>query len=216
MDRKNAADGSADAEPNLTLYFRLTYVFDIVFEKERKTYMPKLIKNAKENIIREAKILLLAEGVSGLNMRTVATKVGVAAGTLYNYFPSKEHLIASIMLEDWITALAELKPLLEEAKSATDGCEIIFNMIQGFSDQHRATWQSHHNQAEYFALRKKYHKTLIDQLCEYIRPLGERFGFLFDETVAPFIAEVLLSGGTYPQSKFCFLSPCLKKIVENG
>ena len=175
--------------------------------------MPKLIKNAKETILREAKDLILTEGISNLNMRAIAERSGVAAGTLYNYFPSKEHLVASIMLEDWLVILGGAREKLRAAKSAIEGCEIIFSAIQSFANQHRATWQFALSRAEFSNLRTKYHSVLIDQLCDLILPLGERFGFLFDTTVAPFIAEVLLSGGAYPDGKFCFLAPCLNKIV---
>ena len=175
--------------------------------------MPKLIKNAKETILREAKNLVLTEGISNLNMRAIAERSGVAAGTLYNYFPSKEHLIASIMLEDWHIILDGAREKLRSAKSAIEGCEIIFSAIQSFANQYRSTWQSALSRTEYSGLRTKYHKMLIDQLCDLILPLGERFGFLFDSTVALFLAEVLLSGGAYPDGKFCFLAPCLNKIV---
>lgn len=177
------------------------------------TTMPKLIKNAKENIIKEAKALLLTEGFSALNMRTIAERVGVAAGTLYNYFPSKEYLVVSIMLEDWETMLAELEKSLPNVQSAIEGLETIFNAIQSFSDHHRSTWQNLHQFKEFAVMRRKYHGTLIDQLGKHLLPLGNRFGFLFDETVAPFLAEVLLAGGSYPNGKFHFLAPCLQKIV---
>ena len=176
--------------------------------------MPKLIKNAKENILREAKDLILTAGAPNFNMRTVAERSGVAAGTLYNYFPSKEHLIASVILEDWHAILSDARNKLKKVESAIAGCEIIFSAIQGFANMHRAIWQFSLSHTEYADLRPKYHKMLVDQLCDLILPLGERFGFLFDSTVAPFVAEVLLSGGAYPDGKFCFLAPCLNKIVS--
>ena len=175
--------------------------------------MPKFIKNAKETILREAKDLILTEGVSHFNMRAVAERSGIAAGTLYNYFPSKEHLIASVILEDWHAILSDVRDKLKKVESAIAGCEIIFSAIQSFSNQHRPIWQFSLTRTEFSNLRPKYHKVLIDQLCDLILPLGERFGFLFDSTVAPFLAEVLLSGGAYPNGKFCFLAPCLNKIV---
>lgn len=174
--------------------------------------MPKIIKYAQENILREAKALIVAEIPSALNMRTVAERVGVASGTLYNYFKSKEELVTSILLNDWITAFDELKTRLPQVESAIDGCEAIFNTIKEFLEQHRPMWQGKSHK-DFIRIRLRHHKMLIEQLCEHIQVLGERFGFLFDETVAPFLAEVLLAGGSYPNSKFFFLAPCLGKIV---
>ena len=63
--------------------------------------MPKLIANLRENIPAEARRLLSERGYSGLSLRELADRCGVAVGTLYNYYPSKAALIARLMLEDW-------------------------------------------------------------------------------------------------------------------
>ena len=175
--------------------------------------MPKLIKDAKETIIRQAKNLLLQEGFSGFNMRKIAESAGVASGTLYNYFPSKDHLIVSVMLEDWEAMLARIEKETPLATSATEGFAMIFHAIHNFADLYRATWQAFRGAADYPWIREKYHKSLIDQLCEQILPLGARFDFLFDPTVAPFISEVLLTGAAHPQGEFRYLIPCLKRLV---
>lgn len=175
--------------------------------------MPKLIKDAKRTIIREAKRLLLRDGFSEFNMRTVAKNAGVASGTLYNYFPSKDYLIVSIMLEDWESALIRMEEQTPLAATATEGFSMIFQAIHDFADLYRTTWQCFRGAADYPWIREKYHKSLIDQLCDQILPLGTRFDFLFDATVAPFIAEVLLTGAAYPQGEFRYLLPCLKRLV---
>ena len=63
--------------------------------------MPKRIENLQENILRQAKPLMLESGYEALAMRDVAARCGIAVGTLYNYFPSKEALAGGVMLEDW-------------------------------------------------------------------------------------------------------------------
>jgi AcrR family transcriptional regulator len=45
-----------------------------------------------------AEHLALAGGWDAVQMREVATRADVALGTLYRYFPSKEHLLVSVML----------------------------------------------------------------------------------------------------------------------
>jgi AcrR family transcriptional regulator len=44
--------------------------------------------------------LALQGGWDGVQMREVAVRAGVALGTLYRYFPSKEHLLVSVMLDE--------------------------------------------------------------------------------------------------------------------
>lgn len=58
----------------------------------------QLIRRAK---VIEAVIELIAEvGAEAIQMRDVALRSGVALGTVYRYFSSKDHLLAAA-LEDW-------------------------------------------------------------------------------------------------------------------
>ena len=42
-------------------------------------------------------------------MREVAESSGVAVGTIYNYFPSKDILVGSIMAKDWMISLKNME-----------------------------------------------------------------------------------------------------------
>ena len=121
--------------------------------------------------------------------------------------------MAAVMLEDWEKALCAAEKKIATAPSAITGLEIIFQVIRGFSDTYRIVWDTIQSAKEYRSIRLKYHKMLIDQLNDQIRPLGMRFGFLYDVTVPHFLSEVLLTGASHPQGRFCYLSPCLKRIV---
>ena len=63
--------------------------------------MPKRIENLRETILTTARAQLLETGYQDFAMREAAHRCGVAVGTLYNYFPSKDALAAAVMLEDW-------------------------------------------------------------------------------------------------------------------
>lgn len=49
-------------------------------------------------MLAAAEDLAMAGGWDAVQMREVATRADVALGTLYRYFPSKEHLLVSVML----------------------------------------------------------------------------------------------------------------------
>ncbi len=53
-------------------------------------------------------ILVLHTGFTGLRMADVAKKAGVATGTVYKYFPSKEHLIDELFLHQKEIKLKEM------------------------------------------------------------------------------------------------------------
>ena len=73
--------------------------------------MPKIIENAREQIIEEARSQLFSNGYAGTTIRSVATACGIGIGTVYNYFPSKDLLFSAFMLEDWRTAISEIRNL---------------------------------------------------------------------------------------------------------
>ena len=175
--------------------------------------MPKIIKDAKHTIINKARELLLQNNLADFNMRSIASAAGIAAGTLYNYFPSKDHLVVAVMLQDWDITLQQTEEAIAKAPTAVAGLEIIFRAIHGFANLYQFTWQSFRDAKNYLQQREQYHKALIDQISELILRLGKRFDFLFDPTVAPFLSEVLLFGASYPNANFNYLVPCLKKIV---
>ncbi len=175
--------------------------------------MPKIIKDAKETIVRQARLLLSQNGTPKLNMRTLAEGAGVAAGTLYNYFPSKEDLITEVVKEDWEKMLSTVEKKLLNASSAIAGLEMIFDAISQYTLERANLWGAIRASKKFREKHLEYHKDMIDQISDRVRILGMRFGFLSDPTVAPFISEVLLSGGVHPGGKFRYLAPCLKIIV---
>jgi AcrR family transcriptional regulator len=60
----------------------------------------------RERIVRAAMDLLSEHGYDEIQMRDVAVGAGVALGTLYRYFPSKEQLFAHVLLE-WSASFDE-------------------------------------------------------------------------------------------------------------
>ena len=179
--------------------------------------MPKIIKDAKETIVKEARALLAENGASKLNMRALAESAGVAAGTLYNYFPSKEDLITEVVREDWVKMLDAVEKKLPAASSAIMGLEMLFAAISDYREKHAFLWSTIRASKKFQKKQLDYHREMIEEICDRVRILGMHFGFLSDPSVAPFISEVLLAGGMYPGAQFSFLAPCLKLIVgERG
>ena len=71
--------------------------------------MPKIIDNVREELLKEAKKQLIENGYSYTTIRSVARGCGIAIGTVSNYFPSKDILIATFMMEDWNTAFSSVE-----------------------------------------------------------------------------------------------------------
>ena len=73
--------------------------------------MPKIIENVREQLLAEAKKQVFEHGYADTTIRSVAGACGLGVGTVYNYFSSKEMLIATFVYEDWKAYLSNMQLL---------------------------------------------------------------------------------------------------------
>ena len=70
--------------------------------------MPKIIQNAREQLLATAQKQIAERGYAATTIRSVAGECGLAVGTVYNYFKSKDLLIASFMAADWQNCIQKI------------------------------------------------------------------------------------------------------------
>ncbi|MEC9490333.1 MAG: TetR/AcrR family transcriptional regulator [Halanaerobiales bacterium] len=63
--------------------------------------MPKIIENLDEEIAKTALELFKNNPYQNVSMRKIASEVGIAVGTLYNYYPNKWELYIEVFEESW-------------------------------------------------------------------------------------------------------------------
>lgn len=56
---------------------------------------------SREAILETCRGIVRKQGLSGINVRAVASACGVAPGTLYNYFPDKNALVLAVTADVW-------------------------------------------------------------------------------------------------------------------
>jgi AcrR family transcriptional regulator len=66
------------------------------FEATRRRLSPRQAEVAQQ-LVRAAEEEIEAVGYGGLTVRSVARRAGVAPATAYNYFSSKDHLLAEVL-----------------------------------------------------------------------------------------------------------------------
>ena len=59
------------------------------------------VVTSKEDILAVSKEMVAENGVQAINMRNVARQCGVAVGSVYNYFPSKNDLMIAVIDGIW-------------------------------------------------------------------------------------------------------------------
>ena len=152
--------------------------------------MPKIIENCREKLLDEARRQINECGYGALTMRGVASACGVGVGTVYNYFPSKDSLIATFMLEDWQAATADM----HKAFGSGSPSEILsaeYDGLVAFGKQHRALFSDPAAIAAFSVLPRAWHKRLREQLAIPLeRALSGRGNAAF---LSRFLVESLLT-----------------------
>lgn len=173
--------------------------------------MPKVLENLQERILACARVLLLEQGIDGLNIRAVASACGVAVGMVYNYYGSKDQLIASIMLQDWLQNMREAVGEVNAA-SPSQGMRAICRGIDRFAGRYRLLWL-HSVQTR----DRSYHDKLVAQLSDLVQVLIARFDLTQEEAAAEFAAENLLrltlaGKDRYEKKRPCCCGRCIKRL----
>ena len=159
--------------------------------------MPKIIENLKQRLLEEAKRQVEELGYTEVTIRSIAKGCGVGVGTVYNYFPSKETLIASYLLQDWALCVDVIRDTAARAEEPKPVLLCIHQQLLGFASRHEAIFQAEAAAAGFAGSFSRYHDMLRGQLAQ---PLHK---FCDSDFAAQFVAESLLTwtmgGKTFQQ-----------------
>ncbi len=93
--------------------------------------MPKIIENLRQRLMDEAFEEIKRDGYAAMTIRSVAKAVGVGTGTIYNYFSSKEALVASFMLEEWKEAMKRVEERAGVSEKLSDVLAAVYKLAAG-------------------------------------------------------------------------------------
>ena len=91
----------------------------------------------RDEIVQAARGVLLAEGYAGARMAQIALRAGVAPGTLYLYFPSKEAIVAALVEQYYDRLTAVVIPVIEQpdvAAAIAQTIETVFRFMAAERD----------------------------------------------------------------------------------
>jgi len=148
--------------------------------------MPKLIENLPSRLTDEADRQLRAVGYGAMTIRSVAKACGVGVGTVYNYYASKDELVAACVLKDWTRCVAAIREAGASAGTPEPVLRCIYDQLRAFTAEHASLFHDKRAAAVYAGSFGRYHALLRAQLAEALR----RFCGAF---TAEFAAEALLT-----------------------
>lgn len=183
-------------------------------------------KNYRDIILAEAKDIAIKEGITKINIRSVAKNSGIAIGTVYNYFPSKGDLLVAVIEDFWECAFANIDWKSFEYDNFYNNLEKIYNILYLYLNKFKENW------IEQLTLLKTQEKILGKQReNEYFEKICYRIKVLMDmdnnlkhypwtetfskEKIAEFIFENMMIMLRKEEENISFFIIILKKIMSN-
>ncbi len=148
--------------------------------------MPKIIENLKQRLMDETGRQLATAGYGDTTVRSVAAACGVGIGTVYNYFHSKDALVAACLLEDWKDCMKEILAVSAGAETPEPVARCICEQLRAFSGRHAALFESARAAGAAVGGTERYHAQLRERLSVPLRK------FCGSEFAARFAAEALV------------------------
>ena len=149
--------------------------------------MPKLIENPKEKILVAAKKQLEEVGYSAMTIQSVARACGVGVGTVYNYFSSKDEILASYIAQDWTECVKVINAVSRYSQTYDAVLHCIYDQVLSFGKAHESVFQDEGASSSIDGVMYRHMGFLSRQVAVSLKK------FCKSEEEAQIIAEALLT-----------------------
>jgi AcrR family transcriptional regulator len=126
----------------------------------------------KKRIVEVAEDMFLKEAVNSVSMSKIAQGAGVAKGTLYLYFESKEDLVWAVTekyLDDFMGILKNIENLPSSFESIDRVIDALFDFIHANEDKMKMIHQvSFHGYLGKDRMEKKYVETFKEPIEQWL------------------------------------------------
>lgn len=168
--------------------------------------MQPKVENARKKLMAHGKRTLLESGYSGVVIAELTAECGMAAGTFYNYFKSKDDLVNQIISEDWDALLKKVKKQMAKPEDRYANLHCLYDGLADFQRRYRffATGSVIKNERIIRSEREDLQR-LYDIMAEKIRQESERSMLNFGttpENAAYMIVQCCMVAGRSPDMEF--------------
>ena len=148
--------------------------------------MPKIIENLESKLIAEACRQIEEVGYGAVTIRSIAKACGVGGGTVYNYFPSKDDLLASYLLTDWVDCITAIKAVGTYSDTHLPVLHCSYDQVAAYIQRHHTIFRDTSAAVRFVATFNRHHQMLRTELGAPLRKFCE------DDFTAEFVAVNLL------------------------
>ena len=127
--------------------------------------MPKIIENVRGMLINEAKEQIAINGYENVTIRSIARGCGLGLGTFYNYFKSKDLLIATFLFEDWQKRISVVSETYENESDPMVVVHALYDEISDFIHVYENIFTSPSAIKTFSTTSPEYHKFVRDQVA---------------------------------------------------
>ena len=147
----------------------------------------------QERILETADRLFYRQGIRAVGVDTIADEIGISKRTLYNYYPSKDALIAAYMSRRLVTLEISDRPPLDQILGVFDGLErsVVAKRFRGcafvnaVAELGEGAPQAHKLAATFKENRRLWFRELLSRLAVDDRDrLATQIAILLDGAIA--------------------------------
>lgn len=172
--------------------------------------MRQAIDNAEENLIHCGKELLAKTDYRNLTIQAIASASGMAIGTFYNYFRSKDEFIHRILNQEWDELLSRMEAKIKPGCAHKCAGHFIYHLIESYERKYAwyvsALCSGNSRQSEKYRLScEENRRSLYQMLAKKLKAETASGGFEiqldYEKAVAYFVQ---LCGSTARNANLCF------------
>lgn len=130
-----------------------------------EVYMNKTV-TSREDILAAGKAIAARRGLVAINMREVASECGVAVGSIYNYFPSKNDLMIATVEAVWIEIIQEIADS-PDTEGFLETVEKLFCCVKSGGEKYPYFFSAHSMSVEKSGLDQG--REVMGQYFDYIK-----------------------------------------------
>ena len=180
--------------------------------------MPKTLPNIKEEILETTRRMVLEKGYNKISIRDIAKECGIATGTFYNYFRSKQAIVSATLAEDWAMMTKMIKMRTKVDMPPVKQLETVFFELKHMMNQVHQLWEEglpdnfesetmNKMQRIKTQLRIDFAGTVRDIIHGHVEPEREEF-------LSEFISRVFFTYAYKKDSDFDDMRFVLEKFIK--